>query len=176
MGNRQTINRVLTVVGISVAALTPAPSAATATQDDVVPRPSIAAVQSTAELAVTWVFRGEDLFACETVAYDLRRVLGEYGRRVDIRAIGINTDAELVASFLRKERLPIRVAPYTEVQYRQAFGNVASPAVFITQAGQPVRSVFASNTPRTGPRSSADLYDVVTELLTRPARTLARTQ
>jgi hypothetical protein len=176
MGNRQTINRVLTVVGISVAALTPAPSAAASTQDIVMPRPSVAAVHNTAELTVTWVFRGEDLFACETVAYDLRRIIGEYGGRVDVRAIRINADDELVASFLRKERLPIRVASMSAAQYHQAYQTENSPAVFINRGGQRLRSYFASDAPRTGQRSSLDLYAVVGQLLAHPAHTLARAQ
>jgi hypothetical protein len=177
MGNRQTVHRVLTLFGSAAAAVCLSAGAAASVQDGVAPRPGVTVtVQTNVELTVTWVFRGEDLFACETVAYDLRRILGEYAGRVDVRAIGIDTDDELVASFLRKERLPIAVAPYSEVQYWQAFHTESSPAVFITRAGEPVRSVFASDGARTGQVNNFELYDLVGQLLARPAHTLARAQ
>jgi hypothetical protein len=176
MGNRQTIHHVLTLLGSVAVVLTLSAGTALPAQPPVELRPIVTAARTNSELTVTWVFRGEDLFACETVAYDLRRVLGEYGERVEVRAIGINADEELVASFLRKERLPIQVAPYTEVQYRQAFGTTNSPAVFIARPGQPVRTVFASNAPQVGRQSSLGLYEVVTQMLARPARTIARAQ
>jgi hypothetical protein len=174
MGNRQAIRRFLTLsaaAGVLTLCGGLAASAQAAAR-----HASGAAAEASAELTVTWVFRGADLFACETVAYDLRRVIAEHGDRVDVRAIGIEADDELVASFLRKERLPIRVAPYTAAQYRLAFGTASSPAVFITRGGQPIRSLFASTAPQTREVSSFGLYDLVSHLLAPPARTVARAQ
>jgi hypothetical protein len=174
MGNRQAIRGFLTLsVAAGVVALCGSP---VASAQMAVRHPGGAATEASAELTVTWVFRGVDLFACETVAYDLRRVIAEHGARVDVRAIGIDADDELVASFLRKERLPIRVAPYTDAQYRLAFGTPSSPAVFITRGGQPVRSLFASTAPQAREVSSLGLYDLVSHLLAPPARTVARAQ
>ena len=174
MGNRQAIRRFLTLAtaaGVFTLCGGSAASAQVAAR-----HAGGVATQTNAELTVTWVFRGADLFACETVAYDLRRVIAEHGGRVDVRAIGIDADQELVASFLRKERLPIQVAPYTDAQYRLAFGTASSPAVFVTRGGQPVRSLFASTAPRTREVGSFGLYDLVSHLLAPPARTVARAQ
>lgn len=178
MGNRKTIHRVVTVAGVAATALTLSASRAAASAPGEVELPAgISAVHSNAELTLTWVFRDEYAFACETAAYDLRRLMGEYGNRLDVTAIGIDTDPELVASFLRRERLSsIPVQPYTEAFYRQVYGTEANALVFISRGGQRVRSVLASNGPQTGQQVSVGLYEAVVQLLARPAHTVARAQ
>lgn len=178
MGNRQTIHRVLTLAVATASALTLSASRAAASAQGEVELPAgISAVQNNAELTLTWVFRDEYAFACETAAYDLRRLMGEYGDRLDVTAIGIDTDPELVASFLRRERLAsIPVQRHTEASYRQVYGSEPNAVVFISRDGQRVRSLFASNAPQTRQQVSFGLYDAVAQLLARPAHTVARAQ
>src|SRR5688500_2548008 len=84
-----------------LSAIRPAPTLAYA-----VPGSPVAATRaSTPEILVEWVIRIDDLVACRTAAPDMRRMQHQYPSRVRFVAYAVGTDAELVRSFLRRERL-----------------------------------------------------------------------
>lgn len=176
MGNRQAINRVLKALSATAAAITLCASVAASAQDRVVSSTRVAAVEHVdSELTLTWVFRAEDLFACQTIAYDLRLILGDFGDRVDVTALGVNTDPELLADFLRKERLSIRTGNLSEAQYRQSSYRVdEGPALYISRNGQRLHSVYASIGQRSPETEGVELYDLVAQLLAHPTQRVAR--
>lgn len=171
MGNRNPLPwflSALAVGGVALGAGVLAPAAAQSSRsmgvEHLASRPSS---QASSGITVAWTFRGEDLFACASAAYDLRALIREHGSQIAIQAIAIDADPNLVNSFLRRERLDLAVTYTTTQQYRRAFGEEPVPSVSVKQRGRLVEALNTGQLQVRGRRDTRSLQELVSQLLRR---------
>lgn len=126
------------------------------------------------QVEVSWVFRAEDLMSCKTSARDLRHAQRRFGDGITVSAFAVDTDPELVASFLRNERLDLPVVNISERDYRQMFGSEATPAVVVTQGQQVIEVLAAGRQIPRGRRGTAALVERLKALVPQPTDSLPR--
>jgi hypothetical protein len=169
MGNRISHLGILTL--LSLAATGSGPSAALAQRGH--SQQAVSAVRAEnpgASVGVTWTLRDREIFACESATYDLRALLRSYGGRVDVRVIAVDADPALIASFLRRERLDLRVSHVSTADYRRAFHSEPVPGVAVTQRGRLVENLNAGQMQVRERRDTSSLLEIVGRLLSPGAR------
>lgn len=178
MGNRKAILWILSFVPLSLAAMGGGgiePATAQAVRiAGAVPAGIEASSPRSSVVGVSWTLRDEDLFACETAAYDLRALLREHRGQVSVRAIAVDADPSLVASFMRNERLDITVAYVSAEQYRLAYGAPPRPGVVVTHRGRLVEALNTGQLRVQGRRDTRSLGEIVTGLVSGTRSSLAR--
>ena len=99
---------------------------------------------------LTWIFTPASLYACESVAYELRRIVPQYHEQINITAQYITNDTSILTwgrSFLRRERLSrITLHTMTTQEYRQAYAQFAHlpvPMIILSVPGAPDEHFYA---------------------------------
>ena len=103
---------------------------------------------------IGWVVTPEQLFACETAASQLRAWRRRYGSSVALSVVTVDSEPQLVRSFLRAQRLsdvPVQMLPRRK--FRRIFGSPAEPSIFVIHEGR-VRGRMSASRPALldGPR------------------------
>jgi hypothetical protein len=168
MGNRNPILRILTFAPLSLVAIgSSAVETATAQSAHVSAGAGVrtAAYAGSAAVSVAWTLQDEDIYSCESAAYDLRALIRSYGSQVAIQAIAVDADPTLVASFLRAERLNIPVTYLSARQYQVAYGSRPLPGVAVKQSGRLVEVVNSGQMHVRGRRDTSSLNEIVANLV-----------
>jgi hypothetical protein len=176
MGNRKNLLRVLSALPLSLAALGGWITPATAQAVPVAGATHAGNVRSAGNVApvtLTWTLRDEDLFACESAAYDLRALVRSYGAGVSLQVIAIDSDPALVAAFMRRERLDGAVVHLSTREYRQAHRTNPIPGIDVSQQRRMVESVNAGLVRVRNRRNSSSLDEIVRPLLVPSRYSLA---
>jgi hypothetical protein len=166
MGSRNPRLRILSLLSLSLAFSSP-PAAAQASQPAIAVRTAATHPpgHEAGPVALTWVFRGQDVFACQSDAYDLRAVLRTYASNVSARMVAVDADPQVVASFLRREGLNLRVSFLSAQEYRQAFHTAPVPGVSVTRGGQLVENLNTGQLQVRGRRDTSSLMEIVGQLV-----------
>jgi len=122
-----------------------------------------------ARVTVTWILRDQDLFSCQSAAYDLRALVRVHGSAVLLRVVAVDSDPALVAAFMRRERLNLAVTHLSSGEYRRINGSNPVTGIAVSQQEHVVESFNAGMVQVRGRRSSSSLDGIVRELL-YPAR------
>lgn len=168
MGNRKKLLRILSAVALTVASMggLAMPSSAQtvpvagATHAGIVRGPA-----NGAPVTLTWTLRSQDLFACESAAYDLRALVRSYGGAISLRVIAIDSDPALVAAFMRREQINAAVVHLSTREYRRAHRTNPIPGIDVSRQGQLIGSVNAGLVHVRGRRNSDSLDEIVREIL-----------
>lgn len=172
MGYRKNLVRILSALPLSLAGLGGwiTPTAAQAVPAAGAAQPGIVRNAGNAvPVTLTWTLRDEDLFACESAAYDLRGLVRAYGAGVSLHVIAVDSDPALIASFMRRERLDASVVHLSTQAYRQAYRANPIPGIAVSQQGRLVTSVNAGLVHVRDRRGSSSLDEIVGQLLS-PSR------
>jgi hypothetical protein len=116
-------------------------------------------------VTLQWVFRTGDLMTCRTSARDLRHARLAFGNRVQIRAVAVATEAEVVRAFLRGERLNAEVVTISEREYRRTLSSMPTPSVTLLHDGHAVELFTAGNLSLPNRRTTGALSQVLAVLL-----------
>ena len=95
-------------------------------------------------LVVAWIFRIADVLSCQSAGPLLREVQKYEGDRVAIRVIAIGDASELVQDYFRVQRIRAQVRYVPGASFREGFGDLKLPALFLVRDGV-VRGIWTGS-------------------------------
>lgn len=90
--------------------------------------------------SLRWIFRQQDLLTCRTAAYTLRHLNATLGDKIEIIAVPVGIDENVVRSFLRAERLPIGLSAISEYEMSGRYGDTPPPGLYVLLGDSVVRA------------------------------------